>query len=146
MGQKFYTKHKKYLKEGFSVEIDVFILNGRYYLGHDIHNLIQIRPKDIDLQNVFVQLKTPSSPYFKNADSFFIDKGQITYTYFGRQWVNTCIKDCFNSNTIGCSNELTGGEINEGHIIDVLKNSSWVCTKKPLHFISLLSLTESIPT
>ena len=126
------------LASGFSIEIDVHIINEKYYLGHDTEDLIEIHPADVDLSNVFIHLKTPSLPLFKHADTFFLDQDPVAYTRLGRQWVNAGVIDYCNPSTVICSNELVGKPMNTQLVLQALNNASWVCTKYPEKLFSLL--------
>ena len=117
------------LSAGFSAEIDVHYKNGRLYVGHD-KGECPVKQSEIDMPNVYVHLKTPSSPDFKYADSFFIESDPISFTRNGRKWLNvgTVLNE---PQAVLCSNELMDIPIDFSINTAMLLSGGCVCTKHP---------------
>lgn len=129
------------LHSGFSAEIDVYLIDGRYFIGHDLDNLATVKFEEIDKANVFIHMKSLNFTHTKNADLFYMEDDPVTLTLKGRQWVNAHVSHQ-NKNTVICSNELIGGQFDHEKNIQALKNDAWVCTKFGVELYRLWSDDE----
>src|SRR2546429_6228317 len=78
---------RKCLALGFGAEVDLWTIDGEYWLGHD-RPTYPIKLEEFDRDGVFFHLKTPFIPILQSADAFAIDHDTFVVTIRGRIWAN----------------------------------------------------------
>lgn len=115
---------------GFHVEVDLWFVDGAYFLGHDgpVH---RIDLADFDREEVIFHLKSPHVPPLRHADAFAIENDDYVLTLRGLLWTNYGQAPTLHS--VMCSPELVGDTrpIDE-FVRAIQQGAAGICTDYPL--------------
>jgi hypothetical protein len=118
-------KLHKAIQAGFYVELDLWLKDGKYYLGHDKPEQ-QITLAEFDHPQVFFHLKNLFLPTLNFADAFAIHQDNYALTLRGKLWCNYGAG--FVENSIVCAPELVGANQSLNEFLYEHKNAWGICT------------------
>lgn len=115
---------------GFHVEVDLWFVDGAYFLGHDGPEH-PIDLKDFDREEVIFHLKSPHLPALRHADAFAIDNDRYVLTLRGLLWTN--FGQPTNPQGVMCSPELVGDPTPIPDFVRAIRqDAAGICTDYPL--------------
>jgi hypothetical protein len=125
------------IAQGFHVEIDLWSVDGAWWLGHDgpAH---AIALDEFDRDEVIFHLKTPHVPPLVRADAFAIENDAWVLTRKGLLWTN--YGQTPTPHSVMCAPELVGdGQPLAGFVRAIQRQAAGICTDYPVLVRSLLA-------
>jgi len=128
---------KQCLAGGFHVEIDLWFIDNKYFLGHD-EPTYRIDIDEFDHEEVIFHLKTPHLPLLRRADAFAIENDPYVLTLRGLLWMNYGQTPGVRS--VMCSPELVGHSLGvEAFVRTIAGRAAGLCTDYPLRAAEALA-------
>jgi hypothetical protein len=122
---------------GFFVEVDLWKMDGKYFLGHDGPE----HPVELgrfDREEVIFHLKNAHVPPLTKADAFAIDNDRYVLTLRGRLWTN--YGQPANDLSIMCAPDLVGVERPlDDFLREIGPDAYGICTDHPVSAREMLA-------
>jgi hypothetical protein len=133
-GKSVYENEPAFLEEaiaaGFHVEVDLWRIDGVYFLGHDGPEH-RVDLERFDREEVIFHLKNAHVPPLKHADAFAIDNDRYVLTLRGKLWTN--YGQSANDLSIMCAPDLVGAhQPLEAFIGEIRAHALGICTDYPI--------------